>query len=69
MMIGIIIYLEIIQLNFCGFNKNTRKEITNRTLSDFSIGSIIPMIDREKKNNKIEDENINNENKKNTDLY
>ena len=53
MMMGIIIYLEIIQLNFCGFNKKTRKEITNSTFSDISIDSIIPMIDTEKKIKKL----------------
>ena len=69
MMMGIIIYLEIIQLNFCGFNKKTRKEITIRTLSDISIDSIIPMIDTEKENKEIKDENINYENKENEDLF
>ena len=69
MMMGIIIYLEIIQLNFCGFNKNTRKEITIRTLSDISIDSIIPMIDTEKENKEIKDENINYENKENENLF
>ena len=66
---GIIIYLEIIQLNFCGFNKKTRKEITIRTFSDISIDSIIPMIDTEKENKEIKDENINYENKENEDLF
>ena len=56
-------------MNFCGFNKNTRKEIIIRTLSDISIDSIIPMIDTEKENKEIKDENINYENKENEDLF
>ena len=32
MMIGILIYLEIIQLNFWRFNSNTRKQIIKRTI-------------------------------------
>ena len=56
-------------VNFCGFNKNTRKEITIRTLSDISMDSIIPMIDTEKENKEIKDENINYENKENENLF
>ena len=32
--IGYIIYLEIIELKFCGLNKNTRKNIRKRAKSD-----------------------------------
>ena len=41
MMIGIIIYLEIIQLNFCGFNMNTRKEIIKRTNDELPFDSYL----------------------------
>ena len=41
MMIGIIIYLEIIQLSFCGFNMNTRKEIIKRTNDELPFDSYL----------------------------
>ena len=41
MMIGILIYLEIIQLNFWGFNANTRKEIIKRTINELPFDSFL----------------------------
>lgn len=41
MMIGILIYLEIIQLNFLGFNANTRKEIIKRTINELPFDSFL----------------------------
>ena len=44
-LISSLIFLEIIQLNFCGLNKNTRKEITERSrninyyLDDLNLNS------------------------------
>ena len=32
--IGFLIYLEIIELNFCGFNYNLRKKIIERSVED-----------------------------------
>jgi len=32
--IGLLIYLEIIELRFCGLNKNTKKNILKRSLKD-----------------------------------
>lgn len=40
-MIGILIYLEIIQLNFWGFNANTRKEIIKRTINELPFDSFL----------------------------
>lgn len=46
-MIGILIYLEIITLQFCGFDKNTRSEIVDRSMSD----STNYLLDENEKNN------------------
>ena len=35
--IGFLIYLEIIELNFCGFNYNLAKNIINRGEDDYKI--------------------------------
>ena len=35
--IGILVYIEFIELNFCDFNYNLKKNIINRSLSDSSI--------------------------------
>ena len=61
--IGCIIYLEIIELRFCGLNKNTKEKIKIRALSDV-INSDNSIYSNE------EDNHINNdENKKETELY
>ena len=46
-MIGILIYLEIITLQFCGFDKNTRSEIVDHSMSD----STNYLLDENEKNN------------------
>ena len=35
--ISLLLYLEIIELNFCGLNKNTKRNIAERGLSEDSI--------------------------------
>ena len=46
-MIGILIYLEIIQLNFWGFNANTRKEIIKRTINELPFDSFLYEVEKE----------------------
>ena len=48
--LGLLIYLEIIVLNFCGFNYNLRESITRRSIDEYEldkIGKINEIIDRE----------------------
>ena len=70
--IGFLIYLEIIELNFCGFNFNLKKNIIERSKIDYiksKISKILPFQedfdddsdDEENRNEKIND-NCNNNN-------
>ena len=44
--IGVIIYLELIQLNCCGLNVNTRNEISIRIKEEKDISILVPIIEQ-----------------------
>ena len=48
MILGVVIYLEIIQLNFLGLNKNTRKEIIVRTADNSIIDTVYILVEKDK---------------------
>ena len=56
--IGYIIYLEIIELKFCGLNQNLRKNIEKRASNDRITTE---QDDDENDNNDSDDENAENE--------
>ena len=38
--LGYLIYIEIIQLNFCGLNKNIAKNIQERAKLEYAVGKL-----------------------------
>ena len=65
---GLLIYLEIIVLNFCGFNYNLRESITRRSISEYEldkIGKINNVIEGDGEEEEEEEKEID-ENNKNT---
>lgn len=46
-LISFLIYAEILELNFCGFNYNTSKNIRNRVLDDINERPFYPDPDPE----------------------
>ncbi len=68
--IGFLIYLEIIELNFCGLNFNLKKNIIKRSESDYieSLPStIIPLEDAFDDDSDDEDDSSNENNNENKD--
>ena len=60
--LGFLIYLEIIELNFCGFNFNLKKNIVERSKSDYMesvISQMIPLQDNFDDDSDDDDENSN----------
>ena len=43
--IGILIYLELIELNFCNLNHNLKKNIENRGISEYNIDNLYNELD------------------------
>ena len=59
---GLLVYLEIIELNFCKLNENLRRYIIDRSIKDYELNKIDKITD----NDKEEDEDaINNSNSQN----
>ena len=59
---GLLVYLEIIELNFCKLNENLRRYIIRRSIEDYELNKIDKITD----NDKEEDEDaINNSNSQN----
>ena len=51
MILGVIIYLEIIQLNFLGLNQNTRKEIISRTIDNSITDTVFLLLEQDRAKN------------------
>ena len=59
--VGYLIYLEIIELRFCGLNKNIRKEISERAILDLISPDGINMEEEEEEEENKEEEEENEE--------
>ena len=46
-LIGILIYLEIIELNFCNLNHNLKKNIEMRSISEYNMNNLSNEIDND----------------------
>ena len=63
--LGFLVYLEIIELNFCNLNFNIRKNIIKRgideslTFTDNNIGNFTDSFSEDSEKNKVENENFN----------
>ena len=49
-LICILIYLEIIELNFCNLNHNLKKNIENRCIDDYNVNNLYDDIDSDSNN-------------------
>ena len=49
-LISIMIYLELIELNFCNLNHNLKKNIENRCIDDYNVNNLYDDIDDESNN-------------------
>ena len=59
---GLLVYLEIIELNFCKLNENLRRYIIRRSIEDYELNKIDKITDNDKEEDK---DAINNSNSQN----
>ena len=59
---GLLVYLEIIELNFCKLNENLRRYIIDRSIKDYELNKIDKITDNDKEE---DEEAINNSNSQN----
>ena len=59
---GLLVYLEIIELNFCKLNENLRRYIIDRSIKDYELNKIDKITDNDKED---DEDAINNSNSQN----